>query len=168
MWKTDIERESRDHSHLSHFDLSVHLRDYLRDNYAGVKWVVVVYDSVKGYRKHNARGLYYHLFRHYGHNIVVGRLFDSGRTPQIDLNSLFWQAYAPRFVSTGLFGWGGSVLHAQRTAQATWDRLVNLGVSPVMLHIFSSGIGGTVASYIDSRFLVTGSLNDDGFATLIA
>ena len=154
MWKTDVERESR--SHLSHQDLSIHLRNYLRDKYPGVYWVAVVYDDVTGFSKHTVRaveGSSYHLWRHYGHNIVVGRLINP-QTSYSNLDSLFWQAYSPQYDSSGFLDLGSPVLNALRTVDSTWSNLVNLGVRPVMLHVVSSGVSNAAAWQFDRDHLV--------------
>ena len=132
-----------------------------------MNWVVIVYDDVRGFQFHTVQGAFYHLWRHYGHNIVVGRLINPG-LPYTNLNSLFWNAYSPQYDSSGFWGWGPKVLNAERTVESTWNGLVSRGVTPVMLHILRSDISYSVTSYFSTSYLVTTSLNGNGFATLIA
>ena len=81
----------------SHYDLAVYLKTFLKDKYPSVYWVVV-YDDVSGREAHTVKGSYYHLFRHYGYNIVVGRVIlpSNGNEPS-DISGKFWAAYTPAF-----------------------------------------------------------------------
>ena len=155
LWKTDIERESHRKSYLSHRDLSNYLKNYLCDNYPGVYWMVSVYDPVTGFHVHTVKGQVrkvYSRFRVNGkHNIVVGQSLPNIGSPHNDLSDLFRQAYSPKYDQTGWFGWGGSVLNAQRTVSATWGKLVNLGVRPIMLLIYRSTLSGAWASCYDEN-----------------
>ncbi|XP_033647599.1 uncharacterized protein LOC117307061 [Asterias rubens] len=161
LWKTDIERESREKSDLTHHGLSIYLKNYLCVNYPGVYWMVAVYDPISGSDKHTVSGYgYYHLFRHYGHNIVVGHSLPNIGSSHNDLSVLFWRAYSRQYDKKG---WGGSVLNAQRTVSATWDKLVNLGVRPDMLLIYRSTYSGAWASCYDENRVYT----TDGVVLLI-
>ena len=160
-WKQDVERESR-RSDLSTRSLSVHLRDYLQRKYPGVFWIVVVYDPIFGYDKHTLTGdgpNVYHLFRHYGHNIVVCRriISELPHAPS-NLRNTFFQLYYgyeghQRHISCG----GQIYCHttytteydSHRTYDGTWRNLHNHGVYPTMLLIITSNQGSISLS--DSR-----------------
>ena len=161
MWKTDVERESR-RSSSSTSSLSVHLRDYLQKNYPGVFWVVVVYDPIGGYGKHTLTGdgrNVYHLFRHYGHNIVVcRRIINELPHAPSNLRNTFSQSYYgyQKRKSTGhqcgyLFCHETytTVYDAYKTYMGTWRNLQNRGVYPTMLLIITSNHGSISLS--DSR-----------------
>ena len=178
-WKDDVERESRSQSSRSHSSLASYLLDHLRDNYPGVYWAVIVYDDVTGYPKHTVRGSYYHLFRHHGHNIVVGRIIPgpSIHAPN-NLGRVLTQSYRKRQDCTfrtrcRYILWictpevyEDCTVNAQRTNRDTWDALQRQ-VSPVMLHVVRAGISAAsstwgVTSYVESRNM------DGAFVTLLA
>lgn len=176
-WKADVERESRTESSRSHNSLALYLRDYLHDRYPGVYWVVVVYDDVTGSPKHTVKGSYYHLFRHYGHNIVVSRIIPGSSVYAPDnLENALSQSYRKRrdcsSVCTSYF-WGictssteVCTFNADRTNCDTWDEL-DRRVSPVMLHVVRSDISVTSAWWANQRYIVSQSM-DGSFVTLLA
>ena len=159
------------HSGKSHSDLAVYLKSFLKDKYPSVYWVVVVYDDVSGYKAHNVKGSHYHLFRHYGHNIVVGQvILPSYRKKPSDISGKFWQAYTPTYYKDcwDPACWSStSKLNAEPSIADTWSNLYNQGLYPVMLHMFTSGIGAGIAHHFDGRLLIV-DLDKGGLATLIA
>ena len=170
-WKHDITLESEIHSYKSHYDLAVYLKTFLSNKYSSVYWVVVVYDDVSGYEAHTVKGSYHHLFRHYGHNIVVGRVIlpSNGNEPS-DISERFRAAYTPTFdhVCSDYWCWSKhDKLNAEQSVLNTWNNLYNQGLYPVMLHMFTSGIGSGIAHHFDGRLLVA-ELTNGGIATLIA
>ena len=162
-----MERESRVHSSKSNDDLAKYLRDYLQQRYPGVDWMVIVYDDVTGYQIHTYRGVnpVYHLFRHYGHNIIVSQLIHGSHIspPSQDLGNLLEQSYRKR---EDCSWWSGCELNAEHTVDATWNVLDD-SVTPRLLHVVRSNVGVAAAWYFDSRFVATKSLSG-AFVTLIA
>ena len=117
------------------------------------------------------KGSYHHLFRHYGHNIVVGRVIlpSNGNEPS-DISGKFWAAYAPTYDENcwDPACWSRQTkLNSQPSVRDTWSNLNDQGLTPVMLHMFTSGIGYGIAHHFDGRLLVAG-LTNGGQATLIA
>ena len=174
-WKQDITSESQTHSEKSHYDLAVHLKTFLTNKYSNIYWVAVVYDDVTGSPAHTVQGRqgsYYDLFRHYGHNIVVGRvILPSYRNEPSDISGKFWAAYTPTYVEKC---WNPPVcwskytkLDAKPSCLDTWNNLYNQGLYPVMLHMFTSGIGSGIVDNFDGRLLIV-DLDNGGRATLIA
>ena len=144
---------------------------YLSIAYPSVYWVAVVYDDVTGFEEHTVVGSYHHLFRHYGHNIVVGRvILPSYRNEPSDISGRFWAAYTPTYVKDC---WDPACwsqytkLDAKPSCLDTWYNLYNKGLYPVMLHMFTSYIGSGIAHNFDGRLLIV-DLHNGGRATLIA
>ena len=74
LFKDDVSRLVAAHSGKSRKDLSIFLRDHLKNTYPTEYWVVTVYDDVTGYDKHAYRGIRIgSKFRHHGVNYVVTR-----------------------------------------------------------------------------------------------
>lgn len=172
MWKADIERESWVHSSLGHRALSLHLRNYLRRKYSYVNWAVIVYDGTCNCdgALHGLAGEYYCLFHHYGHNIAVGRLVFQSHSACDNLESLFWQAYSPVTISesSGFWGWSRTTrLNTGQTVTNTWNRLVQLGVSPIMLNIIRK-VPYTASWYFNNHLIHVTLRDGYGYATLIA
>ena len=141
------------------------------EKYGAVYWVVIVYDDVSGYSEHTVRGTYFTLFRHYGHNIVVGQVkFPLSRNAPSNLSGKFWEAYTPTYYKKcrDPACWSSyQKLDSKPSADDTWSALRENGVYPVMLHMFTSGIGYGIASYFDDRMMNT-AVTNGGRATLIA
>ncbi len=169
-WKNDIARESRTHGENSHKDLANYLLNYLENKYDHVLWVVIVYDEVSGWDAHTVKGTYYNLFRHYGHNIVVGRITEPYNIPY-DLPAKFSNALSEHYTECGIVDFlclfTTRQLNALPTVEATWDNLYRQGLNPIMLHVFRGNIGGGVARRHSSPVGVIG-LSDGGVATLLA
>ena len=176
-WEADVERESRSESSRSHESLAIYLRDYLHQKYPGVYWMVIVYDDVTGYPKHTVRGSYYHLFRHYGHNIVVNRIIPGSSVHSPDnLENVLSQSYRKRetcvtvclqyFLVWCTNEWTSCTFHAKNTNDATWNELQTY-VSPVLLHVTRSGISLSWASWFNNRHIVGQSM-DGGYVVLVA
>ena len=137
--------------------------------------MVIVYSDVTGGRKHSYRGYtstVHVLFRHHGHNIVVGRLAGgSGNTAPDDLLATFEEDYAP--VSIACTGWWTVTCYLDSTTTNlnTWNNLVASGVSPVMLHIASDYAGDNISlsrsGFIGRSYLVYGAFSAY-YVTLIA
>lgn len=166
-WKDDIERETRSSS--SHENLSRHLYNYLENKYPGVYWVVTIYDDVTGYDKHTIQGSFYYLFRHYGHNIVVGRLLQRD-SPSSNLRNIFSQAYSRQdHCTSNSWRWGTvtCTFDPRPTVDATWNALVSRGVNPIMLHIIKDDIGISTTYLNDPRYIIAEDVSG-GFAILIA
>ena len=116
------------------------------------------------------KGSYHHLFRHYGHNIVVGRvILPSYRNEPSDISGKFWRAYTPTFdhVCNSWCWYKYDKLNSKPSVFDTWDNLYNQGLYPVMLHMFTSGIGSGNSHNFDGRLLIV-DLTNGGRATLIA
>ena len=134
-------------------------------------WVVIVYDDVSGWDAHTVKGEYYNLFRHYGHNIVVGRIVEpySTRYPW-GLSQKFSSALRIHWKSecTDWTCWSRySRVDARPTVDATWNNLYNEGITPIMLHVFRGNTDGAVAISGNGRLSVR-RLADGGLATLLA
>ena len=164
-WKIAVERESR--GSRSHEDLTHHLLNYLRSNYPGIQWVVNVYDDVYGFKNHAVRGNFYSLFRHYGHNIVVGKLNIGQSTPLQNLDSTFREAFT---IKCNWYGIDGLLCDVDpgRTVIATWNELRRRGITPVMLHIVRYSIDIESANNFDARYLSSQEMPGTALATLIA
>ena len=168
MWKRDIERVGYDHSGLSHDGLSRCIRDELQNKYPNVYWVVIVYNELSGWEAHTVKGQYYHLFRYHGHNIVVGRVVSPNYYyAPANLESTFWEAYAPVTYTTISWWTIYTHLHARNTVNRIWDNLEDEGLSPIMLHIFTSGSYGHYDN-CDGRCEHVTLPNGYGYATVIA
>lgn len=129
--------------------------------------MVTVYDDVTGGDKHTVKGSYYHLFRHFGHNIVVSRLIP-GQAHPTNLQSAFLEEYTRREDCSRSWWSTTCTFNAWNTVQDTWNKLVNrANVSPVMLHVIRSGIGRTTVYSDDSSYIYVGGVSGD-FAVLIA
>ena len=166
-----MERESRNNHGKNNLDLATYLRDYLNNRYANVLWVVTVYDDISGWDAHTVVGQFYHLFRHYGHNIVVSRITEpySTKAP-VDINGKFTRALSTRWKETCSNSWCWSKtsrIDAKPTVDATWSNLYGQGLNPVMLHIIRGGTGWGVATYTNSR-VHHRQLSDGGLAVLLA
>lgn len=139
--------------------------------------MVIVYDDVSGYQKHNTRGSHYHLFRHYGHNIIVSRIIPGPSVHAPDnLTNVLSQSYRKQELCVTSFndrcgyacvgGLPTCSFHAKRTNDATWNQLQS-HVSPVLLCVIQSGIGGARASWFDNRYFVAQRM-DGGYVVLVA
>ena len=170
-WKQDIDSESQTHSGKSNYDLAYHLMTFLRNKYSSIQWVAVVYDEVTGWEAHTVKGTYYHHFRHYGHNIVVGRvILPSYRNVPSDLSGKFWRAYTPTYYDDcwDPACWSKKTkLNSKPSVDNTWNKLYDEGLYPVMLHMFTSGIGSGAAHNFQGRLIIE-NLTNGGRATLIA
>ncbi len=166
-----MNRESRIHHKKSRTDLAKYIRDYLNNKYRSVLWVVVVYKDVGGWDAHTVKGAYYNLFRHYGHNIVVSRITQPFTTKApVDISGKFNRALTLRQKNVCANSWCWTkhkLIDARSTVDATWPRLYNEGLNPIMLHIFRGGIDGTVATYVNHRVHYQ-RLKDGGLAVLLA
>ena len=172
-WKQDVTSESQTHSGKSHYDLADYLMTFLKDKYGAVYWVVVVYDDVSGYQEHTVKGTNFHLFRHYGHNIVVGHVkLPSSRNAPSDLSEKFWEAYTPTYYTKcrDPLCWSSyQKLDSKPSVDDTWNALEDEGLHPVMLHMFTSGIDYGIGSYFDDRMINAAlTSTNGGYATLIA
>ena len=147
-----------------------YLITFLTEKYGAVYWVVIVYDDVSGYSEHTVRGTHFTLFRHYGHNIVVGQVkFPLSRNAPIDLSGKFWEAYTPTYYKKcrDPACWSSyQKLDSKPSVSNTWNAL-EVGLHKVMLHMFTSGIGYGISSYFDDR-MINVALFNGGRATLIA
>ena len=150
--------------------MAIYLNTFLRENYGAVYWLVIVYDDVTGYSEHTVRGTYFHLFRHYGHNIVVGQVkFPLSRYAPSDLEGKFWEAYRPTYYKKcrDPACWSSyQKLDSKPSADNTWSALDD-GLHKVMLHMFTSGIDYGISSYFDDR-MISVAVTNGGRATLIA
>ena len=134
-------------------------------------WVVIVYDDVSGWEAHTVEGQYYHLFRHYGHNIVVGRIVEpySTRDPSglaqkfSSALQIHWQSECTNWLCLSTY----SRVDAKPTVDATWSNLYNEGITPIMLHVFRGNTNGAVATTDNARASIL-HLPDGGLATLLA
>ena len=159
------------HHGKSHHDLSLYLYNYLTNRYLDVVWAAVIYDDVSGWDIHTVKGQYYHLFRHYGNNVVVGRIVSpyKYRYPY-DIAGKFQRALSQHMVDT-CTGWClGETLrvNARPTVDATWNNLYREGLTPIMLLVYRGGIGGSVTIPSNSPWAQSRNLNDGGIATLLA
>ena len=162
MWKTEIELVSRQNSHLSRLELAKLLFNHLREIYGPpVQFVVLVYDDVTGGDVHQVKGYdYYHLFRHYGNNIVVFRLiFPRNRGEPDDLPSSFLKAYEPHF--------DGKHIDAELTLQKTWNNLPYHGIATWNLFILRDGISYAYYSFANGRTHSTILPSNKGFAAIV-
>ena len=170
-WKNDIARESRTHGGKSHSDLANYLINYLENRYDDVVWVVIVYDGVSGWDAHTVKGTYYHLFRHYGHNIVVGRITEPYHTRYpYYLRAKFSNALSVHYTTecgNWWCTWTRYRVNSRPTVEATWDNLYRQDLNPIMLHVVRGNTGGAVYTSRSSRVDVI-TLSDGGIATLLA
>ena len=167
-----MERVSRIHRKKSRYQLAIYLRNYLNNRYKDVLWVVVVYDDVQGWDAHTVIGsVYYHRFRHYGHNIVVSRIVHPyGTKAPVDIAGKFNRAFTPSWKKVCSNSWCWSKknrINAKSTVQATWNKLYNEGLQPIMLHVFRGGIDGAVATNRNPR-VCHQQMPDGGVRTLLA
>ena len=155
-----MERESRNNRKKKRPDLAKYLRDYLKNRYSNVLWVVVVYDDVSGWDAHTVIGHYYHLFRHYGHNIVVSRITEPfRRKAPVDIGGKFNRALS--------ITWKKKRVNARPTAEATWRNIYGQGLYPVMVHVVKGGKEWAVSTDRNSR-VYHQKLSDGGLAVLLA
>ncbi len=160
-WKNDVERENRKQRKKSHYDLASYLLNYLENRYDDVVWVVIVYGEVSGWDAHTVKGTYYHLFRHYGHNIVVGRITEPYHTRYpYNLLETFSNALSVHYMKK-------TRVNAKATVEATWDNLFGQGLNPILLHVFNGNTDGVVVSSRAKRVVII-NLSDGGIATLLA
>jgi hypothetical protein len=170
-WKRLVERESQT-SGRSHRDLARLLLSSLHNKYPRGEWLVNVYDDVSGFRNHAYRALtsnVHHLFRYFGHNIVVAKLIIERGTPSQlqNLGQIFWESYRPQCT---LYGYSTTYcdVHAGRTVEATWNALKQRGVNPVMLHMEHQTVNIESTLNFDERYISSKELAGTRLATLIA
>ena len=166
-----MERETRVHHGKSHNDLSLYLFNYLTKRYPDVVWAVVIYDDVYGWDTHTVKGDFYSIFRHYGNNVVVGRIVSPYKySYPNDIGGKFQRALSQQMIDI-CTGWcvGEDLrVNAQPTVDTTWDNLYREGLTPIMLHVYRGGIGGSVVTQSNAPCVQKRYLNDGGIATLLA
>ena len=151
-WKVDIDRESRNNGGYSHEQLAKYLRSYLSRNYPNVLWLVVVYDQVTGSRSHSVRGLFHFAFRHFGHNIVVGRILNpSAKTPPTNLKAKVDHLCGIETSKINRLLVGITSSHvlrfdAQEISKKLWDGLPTHSVNKVTLLVLEKGVNFDVST----------------------
>ena len=134
-------------------------------------WAVIVYDDVSGWDAHTVKGQYYHLFRYYGHNIVVGRILKpySTRYPRglsqkfSNALQIHWKSECRDWTCWSRY----SRVNARPTVEATWNNLYGQGITPIMLHVLRGNTNGAVVTSAGAQAYVH-QLPDGGVATLLA
>ena len=116
----------------------------------------MVYGDVTGFDQHTVRGENYHIFRHYGHNIVVGRILNPNvMTPPANLN-VKADLIAASILSSlpGIIGFVG-LADARDICNRFWNALPSQSVNTVTLLVVRGGISYSVAAntraYVHNR-----------------
>ena len=153
---------TRLNSHLARHDLALTLFNHLVEMFgSGVKWFIIVYDDVSGEEMHAVSGIdYYHLFHHYGNNIVVLRMvFPRNRHEPDDLHGDFLRAYEPHF--------DGQHINAKETALNTWLNLPQQGIEPWNIFILRDGIDFGAFGDRTGRIISTLLPSNEGFSVIM-
>ena len=160
-WKSDIDRLAKDDSSYSYSDLASSIGTYLKDNYPDVSWVVVVYEPVTGWDKHTMIGWdYYHLFRYYDHNIVVGRFLTPPPYRDIGLSSAFSSAFSSDCVKFFHF------YIIKPMATKTYHNLNSQGWSIPLLFMLQGGHSYSVYGFLQNGRALMMSSDGEGHQTL--
>ena len=169
-WKSDIDGLAKDDSSYSYSDLASSIGTYLKDNYPDVSWVVVVYEPITGWDKHTMIGWdYYHLFRYYGHNIVVGRFLTPPPHRDIGLSSAFSSAFSSDCVKhCGWHCWGSTyyTYYIVSMAKETYHNLNSQGWSMPLLFMLQGGHSYSVYGFLQNGGTLMMSSDGEGYQTL--
>ena len=107
----------------------------------------MVYDDVSGFDQHTVRGENYHIFRHYGHNIVVGRILNPNvMTPPANLNVKVDQIAASILNSSPGISRFVGLADAREVSKRFWNALPSQSVNTVTLLVVRGGISCSVAA----------------------